>query len=348
MLALLVLVVRVFKYSVYKTDETHDEVALKEEEDEFYSSTMDIIMSKPVSRKYSVISLTEVTNSTFYYSIYLPVCALAWRRVGYEPIVIFVKRSGAMEQEFSNFTKKTMEYLKLFNVQTFLVASPPHYENHLSQLARLYVGLLPARLVKEHDFLLLSDSDIVPVRKDFLHFYNTLSIVVNGYGTGEFLHKGIMYEEFPISYLGMRKWQWRQVMNVTQNMSLTGELVVEKASVFFGKGSVRKNNEMKKGDTHWELDQKILAIGIHNYVRATGGAIKLSRYRLRSRLDRTHSDLQWINSTKAYTQIDDCHLFHQDAQIRFELTSSLLSKMFSKKICKVLLKFFSEFFALLK
>jgi hypothetical protein len=353
----LLILIHFLKWINIKNQKTHKEGEVmpkkipkelpKDEEDELYSANMDLIMSKRVSRKYAVMSLTEVNNNTFYYSIYLPVCALAWRRIGYEPIVIFVIKSST--DTFSTFTNKTMEYLNLFKVKVFLVHSPPDYENHLSQLARLYVGLLPSSLVKENDFVLLADSDIIPVRKNLFQFYNTLSIVlVNGYGVGEVIYKGVLYEVFAISYMGMRKCQWREVMNVTKNMSLTGELVLEKASMFFGNGSVRKNNEIKKGDTHWDLDQKIVSIGIHRYVRASGGLIKLSKFRLNSRLDRYYSDLQWANMTQTYTRTDDCHLFHQDAEKRFNLTFGLLSKMFNKNICDVLLKYFTEFFVLLK
>jgi hypothetical protein len=306
---------------------------------------MDLIMSQPVSRKYAVISFSRFNERSFYYVIYLPLCALAWRRIGYEPILILIEKEPL--EHFSKITNKTMEYLNLFGVKIFVVNSPPDYENHISQLVRLYVGLLPASLVKENDFVLISDSDIIPVNRNYFNFFNTLSIVIlNAYSGSEFEYKGKQYYMYPMSYIGMRKWQWREMMNVTRNLSLTGELVVEKASQFYGKGSVRKNYEITKGDVHWDLDQRILSVSIDDYLQAKSD-IRASKFKLDSRLDRSFSYFKWYQMTSSFNQIQDCHLFHNNAEEKLPLINRLLAKMFNENICNVLSKYFADFFILM-
>jgi hypothetical protein len=57
--------------------------------------SLDIITEARAPKRYAIISTSMVDNSKFYYMLYIPICCIAWRRIGYEPLVMIVTNSQA-------------------------------------------------------------------------------------------------------------------------------------------------------------------------------------------------------------------------------------------------------------
>jgi len=125
-----------------------------------------------------------------------------------------------------------------------------------AMLSRLFVGLLPANLASENDFIITSDSDLYPVNNNFYNTINNDALKVwNANCCGIFKHENKSYQMYPISYIGMRKWQWFDVMKLNHdNYKLNGKSILKKISESFNKTVfIKPNNKINKGDPTWYL-----------------------------------------------------------------------------------------------
>jgi hypothetical protein len=202
-----------------------------------------------INKKMVVVSANLESN----YSFNLPMVCLAWRRLNIEPIVFIVTSNSSKINKSGN---KTIEYLKLFNIKIVNVESPKNYELMTAMLSRLFVGLLPANLASENDFIITSDSDLYPVNNNFYNTINNDALKVwNANCCGIFKHENKSYQMYPISYIGMRKWQWFDVMKLNHdNYKLNGKSIMKKISESFNKSVfIKPNNKINKGDPTWYL-----------------------------------------------------------------------------------------------
>jgi hypothetical protein len=62
---------------------------------------------------------------------------------------------------------------------------------------------------------------------------------------------------YPISHIGMRKWQWLDVMKLNPNeYKLDGESILKKISESFNKSVyIKANNQISRGDSVWFLGE---------------------------------------------------------------------------------------------
>jgi len=89
---------------------------------------------------------------------------------------------------------KSIEYLRLLKVKMVNVNSPKNYETMIGMLSRLFNGLLPDDLVSPNDFVITTDSDLYPIKKDFYNILNTNAISIENAGCcGEFKHEKCFY-----------------------------------------------------------------------------------------------------------------------------------------------------------
>lgn len=201
------------------------------------------------NHKYVALSVNLNSFATNYI-FNLPYVTLAWRRVGYEPIVLLINSSNVKSNPLSN---KCLEYLNKFNIKIVNVEAPANYEILVGMLSRLFIGLLPD-FVQDNDFIITSDIDLIPINKDFYNILNKNDLVVwNAYCCGVFRYKNLDYTMYPLSYIGMRKFQWKEVMNLTlTKYVLNGEFIIEKITELFDKNVyVKRNDEIKKGESEW-------------------------------------------------------------------------------------------------
>jgi hypothetical protein len=307
---------------------------------------IDYILKYAVPRKFVVMSVSMVNKQNFFYAMYLPVSALAWRRMGYEPLVFIVKDKN---DPLNELTSKPIEYLNMFNVRVIHVDTRPQYVRHVGMLSRLFVGILPDEVAHDQDFIMTSDTDFLPIRKSYFTFFNTNAITLLDAREARFEHKGKPYEmpEVFIPYIGMRKWQWREVMRLRKGMPINGSTIIDKVNEIHGPGSVIVNTNFVRGDQHWYLDQRTVTIAINEYVKSGKRRTKINRYPYAGvRLDRGWPEM-WNATLHWFHYITDSHLYHSDSLQMLEYTLALLRKIFSPAIIKVLEKYFDEFKAVM-
>ena len=314
----------------------------------YNDSSLEIIVEKSVARRFAVISTSIVDENFFYYMFYIPICSLAWRRIGYEPLVLIVRNNASQLTTVSN---KTIECLNYFKVAVIFVEAPQAYERQIGMLARLFGGLLPNSIVNEQDFLILCDSDLIPISKETFHFYNTNAIsIVNAFGTGALVeHKGKKYDMFPMSYIGMRKWQWREVMQLKKSSILNGDTIMDHVKRILVEARFVKDSDIVHGGDGWFTDQYTVTIAINDYMRSDDAVRrkrKLNKFKFPGlRMDRVEDKSCWYQKLSGkFDQVIDAHMFHADAKAKFEWIYDLLLKLFGKNICnKHLDKYFADF-----
>jgi hypothetical protein len=209
-----------------------------------YDLNYDILLNK-TPKKYAILSANLQED---YYLFNLPMVALAWRRIDYEPIAFIVYSNIS---KLNNLSNKTIEYLNKFKVKTVLIKSPDNYETTVGMLSRLYGGLLKS--ISDDDFLITSDSDLYPINNVYYNIKITNSIKTwNAFCCGQFMFNQTEYTMYPLSHIGMRKFQWKEVMHVSEELGykLNGESILKNIKLFDEK-YIKKNNEFGKGDSIW-------------------------------------------------------------------------------------------------
>jgi hypothetical protein len=312
----------------------------------FNDNSMDVILNRTVPNKFVIMSVSMVEKQNFYYVLYLPICALAWRRIGYEPLVFIVKDSR--HEIVNDLTGKTIQYLKKFNVRVIDVAAEEAYVRNVAMLVRLFVGILPDDVAKDDDFIMTSDTDFIPISKTYFNFLNTDAITLLDARERKFIHKGVPYEmpEVFIPYIGMKKWRWREVMRLKKAMELKGSTVVEKVKEIHGETSFVGNSQMMRGDNFWFLDQRTVTIALNEYLKSSSSA-KLNRFAYSGmRLDRSWPKL-WYLMLERFDHVTDAHLFHADAFEYQEFVFDLLRRLFGRNLVKIIGTYFEEFRKLL-
>lgn len=185
--------------------------------------------------KYVVIS-TSLEAEKDYYMFYLPVTCQAWRRVGFEPIIIMVVR-GIDDEPFVNLKYykrklkssrvddhiktrmnplqlKVIQYLSLLKVRVYYMRSFKHYEAQLGMFARLFIGYISEKYIEDDGkFIMTSDTDLIPISHDYYRFDNDSAIVLlDAYKKRKFTYKDKEYQEFQMAHIGMNKSMWRNLL----------------------------------------------------------------------------------------------------------------------------------------
>jgi hypothetical protein len=275
--------------------------------------------------------------------MYIPICAIAWRRIGYEPLVLIIDNPKAPASQVAN---KTIEYLNRLRVQIVYVPAPFDNTNQLGQLARLYSGALSDEIVKDEDYILTTDSDMIPVSYNFFNQYNTKAItILNANGIDIVKHKGKQYDMVSMMSIGMRKWQWREVMRIPKDMVLNGESIMKNVLKINDGGVFRKNEEVDRGDNIWYIDQNTVTIAIYEYINDEKFKFerKLNKYKSTGmRLDRSDSRDIWYRKLNSFDLITDAHMFHGDFKDHHKWVLDFLQILFNKKIYKQLNDFIQE------
>lgn len=302
------------------------------------SNTFDSLTNE-IGRKYVLLSANIETNNNYMFNI--PMVCLSWRRLNYEPIVLIVY------SDLSNInvlTNKTIEYLDLFNIKKILIKSPNQYDLLIGMLSRLFAGSLPDSLISKNDFIITSDSDLYPISSTYFNIENSDSIVVwNGFCCGTFKYENKNYEVYPISSIGMKKWQWQQVMKVNSTkVELDGNYILK--SISNESNFVQKNDKIIKGGASWFIDQTLISMNIRKYLDEHENS-NLNKIRYSgTRLDRSMSKKIWLfNLNFKFDSITDCHSFQSNVFDNWNLLQELFLRLFSQKICSILDKYFHEY-----
>jgi len=119
--------------------------------------------------KHFVIVSIDLNSNKDYYIFLLPYLVLAWRRVNYEPIFLFIveKRKQHLTNKKLEQLSKTTEILRFLNATILKVPSNEKYPFMIPMIIRLFIGILPQDLVNDEDFVITSDADLIPISKNY-------------------------------------------------------------------------------------------------------------------------------------------------------------------------------------
>ena len=215
------------------------------------------------SSLYQNIVLLSCSSDSYsaVYCYYLPYVALAWRRIGFEPIVFLVGSEEKFQQmPLINLLKNDLKIqYHFFNIDSSRSIST-------SQIIRLFGGFLSYQMNTTKDlFILISDVDLIPIsRYRFeIHTNQTNSILaVNAFCCldGKFSHENLHnIHYYPISYVGMTKDLWKKTFLPLNNCQLSSNLTIEMINCCLKERlnlTIPRNVVKAKRD--WDIDQRFL------------------------------------------------------------------------------------------
>ena len=215
-----------------------------------FSATEQLVILSCSSHSYSSV-----------YCYYLPYVALAWRRIGFEPVVFLVG---------SQVTFNRMPLLKLLHddlkVTYHFIEVDRSRSISTSQLVRLYAGFLSNKSeVDRNTFILIADVDLLPItRHRFGVHTNTTNYIlaVNAHCCPqETFSYGHLHDihYYPISYVGMSRHLWRAIFLPFDQCQPATNLSIEMIECSLRekmRTDVPRN--VVKGTSHWDIDQKLL------------------------------------------------------------------------------------------
>ncbi|MES2179818.1 MAG: hypothetical protein V4550_18300 [Gemmatimonadota bacterium] len=185
-------------------------------------------------------------SQTSDYSFLLPITALFWRRVGFEPLAIIVgdhKDSGSLAWSNDPKTKVTFDQLIAHRIPTYSVSAIDGYPiATMAQNVRQHAAGLrivsdfgnkfdTELVIDENDWVMPADADLWPLRPEFYTQhenspYRAVSYYWNGdhfVGKTAFLKAiaaGKRTQTIPTCHVAMRAKDWRETygLNVGENL----------------------------------------------------------------------------------------------------------------------------------
>ncbi len=216
------------------------------------------------------------------YSFLLPVTALLWRRIGFEPLALIVGRDrqpsgdkfgGSLEWWADNHARVALEALRHHRIATYSVAAVDGYPYATTaQVVRQHAAALrqtstfgdgvEVRLeIDDADWIMPADSDLWPIRREFYQRHeNSLHKAVSYFWNGDhFLGKQIFLDKvsirqrsqtIPTCHVVMRARDWREVYGLTVGENLAD--AVERTLIDWYERFPRDNFNV------WMSDQDIM------------------------------------------------------------------------------------------
>ena len=232
-----------------------------------YKKFLPLLINHSYSSNYSTlyenIVLLSCSSDSYnsVYCYYLPYIALAWRRIGFEPIIFLVgSKKKFQKKPLINLLKNHL------NIQYYFVNVDSSYSISISQIVRLFGGFLSYKINHIKDlFILISDVDLLPItrsRFDISTNFNNSILAVNAYccPNERFSYKdyhNIHY--YPISYIGMNKNLWKKLFLPLKNCPISSNITFNMINCCLKQRmniTIPKN--VIKGTYNWDIDQKFL------------------------------------------------------------------------------------------
>ncbi|RNA32007.1 hypothetical protein BpHYR1_053322 [Brachionus plicatilis] len=296
--------------------------------------------------KYALMAVNIDERKKTFYFFYLPFAAQAWKRLGFQPIVLLVSTEQGDLNNFNNQNGpalKTIKYLKKLGATVKLIKSQKYYGLMTSMICRLFVGALD--FLDEEDYVVTSDSDLMPIRSQYYEIKDMEAITAwNSECCGNFMHKNRSYKMYPMGHIGMKKKHWKGVMNLTSDAEIQTKTIIDLLEAFFSSNHVKKDNEIKRGDATWNADQIILSQKINIYSSDLNRTKIVQKPYQGIRLDRSQSLTTLMNLVdNKFSKLTDFHAFHSNFLKRWIVTSKLLTKMFNNETLEILFSYHTEF-----
>ncbi|CAF1965509.1 unnamed protein product, partial [Rotaria magnacalcarata] len=305
-----------------------------------HNSTVNSSSHNP-TRRFAVFACS-IHSSTLAYIFYAPLIVAAWRRVGYEVIVIFVGDFHLPEATSPRFNI-TRRFLRRMGAIVLKIQSNVSYATKISQLIRVFVGLLPTAVVKDEDGLITTDADLIPINSGQYEFDpRSDGFLINPLCCGNFQRRGSIYRMLPMSHVYLKKRTWRAILIQSKQRAellfLNGsrELLSNNAQFSFQTINLYAHHEfsdiydqnMVKGDSAWYMDQMLLSMLLTDY-RGNHPSLVIAQRNLTERLDRDSGISYWNRSS--FDQFGDAHLPHDEifTPHYWEILNKLLRFLFT-------------------
>lgn len=198
---------------------------------------------------------------TSIYCYYLPYVALAWRRLGFEPVVFLV----GSEKKF-----REMPLMKLLEddlqIRYHFVPIDPARSIATSQIIRLFGGFMSfENRTNQNSFILIADVDLIPVtRRRFIveSNHSNYILAVNAFccPADRFTYQDLTnIHYYPISYVGMNRDLWKKIFFPLNRCSLPSNVTIDFIECTLKeKMNASIPTSVIKGGPYWDLDQKLL------------------------------------------------------------------------------------------
>ncbi len=232
-----------------------------------HPSHLPLLINHLNSRNYptfyeNIVLLSCSSDSyTFAYCYYLPFIALAWRRLGFEPIVFLVGSDEKfLRMPLINLLKNDLK------IQYHFINIDSSRSISTSQIVRLFGGFMSYEYHSNKDlFILISDVDLLPITRHRFEIASNKTnyiLAVNAYccpeekfSYGTF--RNIHY--YPVSYIGMNKDLWKKIFLPLNQCPLSSNITIEmmECSLKERMGVTIPKNVIK-GERYWDIDQKLV------------------------------------------------------------------------------------------
>ncbi|KAA0161451.1 hypothetical protein FNF28_05043 [Cafeteria roenbergensis] len=176
-----------------------------------------------------------------------PFVAAAWRRLGYEPLVIVVAQDEAhaarLQGEGADGVEPLLE-LRAMGVEVHVTAPPPHYSPQLTgQLVR--IAAPAAAPLWDAETVVTTDADMMPLSARYLQQGRRDSMVVYNHG--------IIHDQFAMCYIQAPSRLWREILGIPGTKPY--ETFPEAVAATFGQAPA----------PHWAMDQVEVTEKITNW-----------------------------------------------------------------------------------
>ncbi len=198
---------------------------------------------------------------TSIYCYYLPYIALAWRRIGFEPVIFLVGSNEIFEKmPIINLLKMDLK------IQYYFINVDSSRSISTSQIIRLFGGFISYEYNTTKDlFILIGDVDLLPISRHRFEIDTNQSnyiLAVNAYCCPKetFSYKNFHnIHYYPMSYVGMKKDLWKKIFLPLNNCSLSSNLTIDMIECCLKeKMNVTLPKNVIKGTKQWDIDQKLL------------------------------------------------------------------------------------------
>lgn len=312
------------------------------------------------TRRFAIFS-SSIHSKLRSYIFYTPITAAAWQRLGYEVIVVFVGDWLSLTTNDATILSQlnlTERFLQRLNVHILHFQSDKAHSIKLSQLVRIFSGYLPDEMVHDRDYIITSDSDIIPMSSgDYQIAEKSPGFIYNAFCCGSFQRRNQTYQMYPLSHICLKKSLWRDLfLQSIQRQELlksdpNQQLLSDKAPYSFELISLYTRHEfprlydsnMTKGDAAWYMDQIYISMLINDYL-VKNSTIQIDKRQKRSsRLDPGLPLQAW--ESMRFRGYGDAHIIHDEIfdSFRWSPFKRLLTFLFDQRLVEDFDVYYKQF-----
>lgn len=258
------------------TDNNQNGVNLKETSIETQSRTNKIPklldhvkIDKNQSKNYGVLAVTTATQNTlerYHYVFLVPLAILAWKRIGFETIVLIAGKEE--DWLIDSRLKLILTYIQEMHSLYIFLDISEHQKVMMSQVSRIFAGSLLSDVLNEDDYLITSDVDLWPLEAPHYHLKLDRDILVlNSECCGSFVFKDQFYRMVPLGNFGARVKTWKQLItsgNQTLLPKTAEDVIVYLKNEF---GDLVDKRVVKGENEGWYMDQRLLSMLVSSWIK---------------------------------------------------------------------------------